>query len=625
MPFTSPQIPMESPPILSLLTDDLLLRVLDRLADDSDRKSFRSACKAFLRVDSLHRTTLRVLRTEFLPGLLRKYKHIKSLDLSVCPRFDDGTVAMLMSGGGSASWTRRLRILVLSRTTGLRSAGLEMLTRSCRCLEVIDVSYCCELGDREAAALSCAAGLRVLKMDKCLRVTDVGLVKIAVGCEKLERLSLKWCLGITDLGIDLLSKECSCLKFLDISYLKITSESLRSIAAMKKLGVLAMTGCGLVDDAGLDFLGNGCPSLKVLDVSRCDNVSSSGLVSVIRGHSGLKKLNAGYCFFELSKTLLCCLKDLKNLNTIRIDGARVSNSSFQIISSYCKFLFEIGLSKCKGVTDFGITQLVSGCANLKILNITCCNSITDVAISAVANSCRNLLCLKVESCNLLTEKSLDCLGSCCLLLEELDLTECSGINDAGLKYLSKCSELLCLKLGLCTNISDKGLFYIASNCTKIRELDLYREITDIGMEYLSHLRELSELELRGLVNVTGTGLTALAAGCKNLSELDVKHCENINDTGFWALAYYSKNLLQINVSCCAISDMGLCMVMGNLTRLQDAKLVNLTNVSVKGFEVALRACCAQLKKVKLLASIGFLLSPELLETLRSRGCKIRWD
>lgn len=48
------------------------------------------------------------------------------------------------------------------------------------------------------------------------------------------------------------------------------------------------------------------------------------------------------------------------------------------------------------------------------------------------------------------------------------------MNFAGLKYLSRCSRLVSLKLGLCTNISDKGLSYVASNCLKIRELDLYR-------------------------------------------------------------------------------------------------------------------------------------------------------
>ncbi|KAL7003121.1 hypothetical protein U1Q18_004278, partial [Sarracenia purpurea var. burkii] len=217
-----------SPPITSLLIDDLLARVLDKLADPSDRKSFRSVCKAFLRVDSLHRTTLRILRTEFLAVLLRTYESIETLDLSVCPRIDDGTVAVLLGGsggwgGGPVGWSRKLTTLVLSRAVRLRSVGLELLVRACPSLRAIDVSFCCAFADREAAALSCAAGLRDLRMDMCFKVTDVGLAKIAVGCGKLERLSLKCCLKITDLGIDLLSKKCLNLKHLDISFLKVIS------------------------------------------------------------------------------------------------------------------------------------------------------------------------------------------------------------------------------------------------------------------------------------------------------------------------------------------------------------------------------------------------------------------
>ncbi|KAE9448192.1 hypothetical protein C3L33_19910, partial [Rhododendron williamsianum] len=631
---------MESPPILSLLTDDLLLQVLSHLPDDSDRKSLRSACRAFLRLDSLHRTQLRILRPEFLPGLLRKYPKLETLDLSVCPRVDDATVSALLSRGRRGEWMRGIKRLVLSRAAGLRSGGLEVLVRACPGLEAVDVSYCCGFGDREAAALSGAAGLRDVRMDKCLDLSDVGLAKVAVGCGRLERLSLKWCLEISDLGV--------------------TSDSIQAIGTLQKLEVLAMAGCGLVDDNALRFLGHGCPSLQVLDVSRCDKVSSFGLVSVIRGHIGLRQLDAG-------------------------------------------------------VTDKGLVELLSACPNMKILNLTCCDSITDAAVSAIAEYCRSLLSLKVESCNLLTEKSLHLLGSSSLLLKDLDLTDCSGVNDAGK-----------LKCGLCTNISAKGLSHIASNCSKIRELDLYRctgigddglaalssgckklkqlnlsycnEVTDRGLQYLSQVEELSDLELRGLVNITDKGLTALAAGCKRLSALDLKHCENINDSGFWSLAYYSRSLLQvcflsfsagflvyssgmyaqsygyanakiysglaaaysavsnirhvlfytqlllpleiikvlaastelnvlaqINLSHCGISDVGLCMLVGNLSRLQDAKLVNLTNVSIQGFELALRACCVRLKKVKLLASLGFLLSPEILDTLKARGCRIRWD
>ncbi|MBA0788798.1 hypothetical protein Gotri_006745 [Gossypium trilobum] len=601
------------------LTEDLLVRIYELLAAESDRKSFRLVCREFRRIDTLTRRHLRVIRIEFLPILLRKYPRLQSLDLSACPRIDDGVVSLLLTrvGPGSNSpilghWAWGLKSLVLSRATGLRFSGLEMLARACPCLESVDVSYCCGFGDREAAALSSAVGLRELNMDKCLQLTDVGLAKIAV-----------------------------------------TNESLHSIASLLKLEVLGLMACPLIDDVGLQFIERGCPSLKVIDVSRCEGVSSSGLIFVVRGHRNLLELNAGYCLSELSTALLHQMKNLNHLEVIRIDGARISETSFQVISANCKSLVEIGLSKCLGVTNMGIMRLVSACINLRVLNLTCCHSITDAAISAIAYSCRSLVCLKVESCNMITEKGLCQLGSFCLLLEEIDLTDCCGVNDKGLEYLSRCSELSSLKLGLCTNISNKGLSYIGFNCLKIHELDLYRctgigddglealsngckklrklnlsycnEVSDRGLGYIGRLEELSDLEMRALHKITGVGLEAVAVGCKRLADLDMKHCEKVGDSGFWALAYYSKNLRQINLSYCGISDMALCMVMGNLSRLQEAKLVHLSNCTVEGVELALRACCVRIKKVKLFAPLRFMLSSEILEILHARGCIIRWD
>ncbi|KAK1370721.1 F-box/LRR-repeat protein 3 [Heracleum sosnowskyi] len=643
--------------LLSLLTYDLLVNILDKLADDDseDCKSFRTVCKAFHQVESTHRTSLRLLRLEFLPNLLNNYTSVDTLDLSVCPRIDDRNVTALLDGNTSIdlSWTGRLKRLVLSRSVGLRWAGLELLVGSCTRLESLDLSSCVGFGDREAAVVSTVVGLKEVKMDRCFRVSDVGLAKIVVGCENLQKLSLKWCDEISDIGIDFLSKKCVFLKHLDISYIKITGESIQSISTMQRLEVLAMVGCGLVDDVGLHHLRNGCPSLQVIDISRCDNVTSLGLSSVIHGRNNLRQLKAGHYYLELSTIVLNCFKDLNNLQTIRMDGARVSDHILQVIASNCKLLVDIGFSKCKGVTDFGISQLVLGCFKLKILDLTCCDELSNRAIAAIADSCRNLMCLKIESCNLLTEKSFESLGSRSSLLEELDVTDCCGVNDEGLKHISKCSKLKSFKLGHCTNISDKGLSDIASNCSNILELDLYRckgvgdeglaalatgckklkklnlsyciQITDKGMQCVGCLKELSELDMRNLTRVTSAGFSSVASGCIKLAELDMKNCKNITDSGFLALSYHSKNLIQINLSYCRISDVGLYNLMGNLTRLQDAKLLNLSNVTMNGFELALRASCFRLKKVKMLAFVRSHISMETLNLLQARGCKIKWD
>jgi F-box/leucine-rich repeat protein 2/20 len=50
---------------------------------------------------------------------------------------------------------------------------------------------------------------------------------------------------------------------------------------------------------------------------------------------------------------------------------------------------------------------------------------------------------------------------------------------AGLKSISKCSKLSSLKIGICLNISDKGLSHIGMKCSKLADLDLYRYLVAI--------------------------------------------------------------------------------------------------------------------------------------------------
>lgn len=66
-----------------------------------------------------------------------------------------------------------------------------------------------ESGDTEMATQAMEPRLKELVMDKdkCLGVTDMGLVvEDAVECPELERLSVKWCRDISDMGVELLTK-----------------------------------------------------------------------------------------------------------------------------------------------------------------------------------------------------------------------------------------------------------------------------------------------------------------------------------------------------------------------------------------------------------------------------------
>lgn len=118
------------------------------------------------------------------------------------------------------------------------------------------------------------------------------------------------------------------------------------------------------------------------------------------------------------------------LNVLKLDSFQVSATSLQIIGIHCKNLAEIGLGKCRGVTDECISELVIHLADLRTIDLTCCYLLTDNALVTIADHCKKLTCLLLESCPLITEKGLDCIGTCCTDLKEVDLTDCP-VNDTG--------------------------------------------------------------------------------------------------------------------------------------------------------------------------------------------------
>lgn len=629
--------------ILEALGDDILLKVLDNIGDTGDMNSWSLVCKQFYRLESACKRKIRLLRGEMLPRILRRYRAVEHLDLSLCPQISNQCLGLVAAEAGPS-----LRSIDLSRLVRFSHLGLSVLAKGCENLVEIDVSYCGRFGDMEAAAVSNAKNLQTLKLVRCQMVSDLGLGWIALGCMKLQDLNLKWCVGVSDLGVELVAIKCKELRSLDVSYLQITNKCIASITQLSYLETFVSVGCVCIDDKGLTLLKNGCKSLQRLDVSKCQSMSSTGIISLANGCIALQQLNLAYCV-PVTNALLASFDKYDSLQSIRFDGCEISSSGLKSIGKSCKSMMELSLSKCTGVTDEGISALVGGCTGLKILDITCCRDLTDVAITAVATSCGNLSCLKMESCALVTERSLYKLGDRCPFLEVLDLTDCS-VSNSGLKSISRCTGLTTLKLGLCENISNEGLTHIAAHCSNLQEIDLYRSvgigdtglaalasgcpklrmvnlsycigITDHGLKSVSQLEKLYNLEIRGCFLVTSAGLSAIASGCKRLVELDIKRCYRVDDMGIMTVVQCCINLRQINVSYCPISDAGF-LALVNLSCLQNVNLVHLRNVSLDALAFVLLAC-ESLTKIKLLKQLKSSLPSNLIRRVEDKGCRIRW-
>lgn len=136
------------------------------------------------------------------------------------------------------------------------------------------------------------------------------------------------------------------------------------------------------------------------------------------------------------------------MNILKLDGLQLPVSALETVGLNCKNLLEIGLSKCHGVTDEGISQLVEGCRDLLTIDLTCCSSLTDKSLFSIAASCRGVKCLRLESCVLISEKGLDQVATCCTDLKEIDLTDCN-VNDNGMVAIF---DIICTDLFICFSL-----------------------------------------------------------------------------------------------------------------------------------------------------------------------------
>ena len=143
--------------------------------------------------------------------------------------------------------------------------------------------------------------------------------------------------------------------------------------------------------------------------------------------------NVLLALFQVTLALANSLRSLAILQSVKLDGCPVTSAGLKAIGNWCISLSELSLSKCLGVTDEGLSSLVTKHKDLKKLDITCCRKITDVSIAYITSSCTNLTSLRMESCTLVPSEAFVFIGQQCQFLEELDLTD-NEIDDKGFSF-----------------------------------------------------------------------------------------------------------------------------------------------------------------------------------------------
>lgn len=204
---------------VSWLSDDEVALILNRVTHPDDRKSFSEVCKQWCRVEGLNRSSIRLLRLDFLLRVLPRFPNLVTFETSkcitrndleflfqTCPKIEAINLGKPASDDVIEPWDYGSEVLYpltyscpacpkLSKVSLRRRdyiGGAIPLIKAQNNLRHLDLGHCSCVFDKVLEAIGSLSLLNYLNLECCDRIMDSGLGFLANGsCSKPSR---HWCL-----------------------------------------------------------------------------------------------------------------------------------------------------------------------------------------------------------------------------------------------------------------------------------------------------------------------------------------------------------------------------------------------------------------------------------------------
>ncbi|KAL6212682.1 hypothetical protein ACLB2K_017900 [Fragaria x ananassa] len=293
--------------INSMLNDDLLAQILNKVDQEEGRKSFSEVCKQWLTVERLSRTSLRVCRPMFPLDLLTKFPNL----------VDFRTTREL-----TKKRKRRNKQAWFYPPTDTR---LEFIAKTCPKLQTYMASF---------------FETRHVQSDGHLGTK--GLRALAIGCPKLSRLMFQGSWVVGNAGVDALLQSAHNLKSLHLDANSLISDHAFRATGSSSITTLELTYCPNVTDVGLGFLANGSTSktLRKLVLERCRGITDTGIQLLV---------------------------NLRSLEHLELTGFNQVTDIGGVAISTIQTLRELKLSAIWKLSDRTFFALAENCRNLEVL------------------------------------------------------------------------------------------------------------------------------------------------------------------------------------------------------------------------------------------------------------------
>lgn len=354
--------------------------------------------------------------------LISNIKTLKSIDISTCKKLTDVSlqqIAMYMKNS--------LTSIAANNNTNFTLNGMNDVLFLCESLEYIDMRNCPNIK---------FSGVVVRTHDGTLQYISRSLKSMNIdGCKGLDMTSMTWWCSA--------NSELAHVSMMDIPIINNSIVQSFSSIYLKSLNI---SKCKQVDSKAIRFLGLGInfegsglglgldrlspvPNLTELNIARIGTVNSDALTKLLANCKSLTSLDitANKGISDKAFSDLIIDDDTMNIlsaNSIDSNSNSYGNSTSKIL------LRKLILTKCTGLTSFGIACMAERCTDLISLNISSIDNVTDAALIVIAGCCSELREFRADDCSKITDRGVIEIITCCIQLEILNLSSTKRTIDA---------------------------------------------------------------------------------------------------------------------------------------------------------------------------------------------------
>ncbi|KAJ0764660.1 putative leucine-rich repeat domain superfamily, F-box-like domain superfamily [Helianthus annuus] len=369
----------------SLISDEILIRILSKLPEKSQGNSNSLVSKRWLNLQGRLVRSVRVLDWDFLISgrMFFRFPNVTHVDLV------HGTLVCNSSNSNYG-------MLVNHEIGSFRIGPDEYLQDDCVLLPVDEVDF----GLKVLASVY--PNLIRLVVVNC---SEIGLLSVAEECLAMQELVLHQCNDNVLVGI---------AAFSDLKILKL-------------VGVVDGFYKTLVSDRGLTILAQGCKRLVKLELQGCEG-GYEGIKAVGECCQMLEELT--FCDHRMDDGWLSALSYCESLRTLKFVSCKGIDRCCELDEhlGFCPMLERLHLERCQLRDKQTVRALFLVCQTVEEVVFKNCWGFND-AIFFNASLCRRVKLVSIEGCSRLTTQGLEAVVLSWKELESLKVISCKNIKD----------------------------------------------------------------------------------------------------------------------------------------------------------------------------------------------------